>query len=207
MQDDRPLSQLTRKESAEAIVARALKDLGLRAQLFRAGQRQGYPDELRALHRANAEDLIALVTAHGWPMADIDGAEAAEAAFLIAQHVIAEPALMRRLLELLTIGVGEVRAPAWQMAVIADRIAVFEGRGQIFGTHFDWDDGGLLSPSPLVDAQAVDARREMVALPPLAEEIARQRDDAARDGETAPADLAAHRAKQAVFARENGWRS
>lgn len=207
MQDDRSFAQLTRAEAAKEIVARALKDLDLRAQLFREGARGGYPQGLRALHRANAEDLIALVTAHGWPMSDIDGPEAAEAAFLITQHVIGEPALMRELLVLLTLAVEQSRAPAWQMAVLADRIAVFEGRRQIFGTHFDWDDGGQLSPSPIEDEGNVDQRRDMVALTPLAEEIVRQREDAARDGERPPADLAAHRERQNEFARSVGWRS
>jgi len=207
VQDDRSFAQLTRADAAKEIVARALKDLELRAQLFREGAREGYPPALRALHRANAEDLIALVGAHGWPMSDIDGPEAAEAAFLIAQHVIGEPPLMRELLALISDAVESSRAPAWQMAVLADRIAVFEGRGQIFGTHFDWDDAGALSPSPIADAEHVDQRREMVALTPLAEEIARQREDAARDGERAPADLAAHRERQAAFARDAGWRT
>ena len=51
---------------------------------------------------------------------------------------------------------GEV--PAWQLAYLEDRIAFFEGRPQVYGTQFDWDEQGQLSPLPIKDEANVDER-------------------------------------------------
>src|SRR3972149_6607871 len=44
-------------------------------------------------------------------------------------------------------------------AYLGDRIAMYEGRGQLFGTQFDWDANGVLSPAPIADPSTVDSRR------------------------------------------------
>jgi hypothetical protein len=55
---------------------------------------------------------------------------------------------------------GEV-APA-QPAYLEDRILCCEGRAQRFGTQFDWDENGELSPQPIEDEHNVDLRRRSV---------------------------------------------
>src|SRR5437773_497394 len=79
-----------------------LKDLARDGSLF-----QGYHPRMEALHQRNAARLAALIDAHGWPGRSRVGEEGAQAAWLILQHAIGNPPLMRRGLTLLRGGVSE----------------------------------------------------------------------------------------------------
>src|SRR5262249_50196693 len=98
-------------------------------------------------------------------------------------------------------------ASALDAAYLSDRIAVFEGRPQTFGTQFDWDAQGQLSPAPIRDPQTIEERRASIGLPPLADSIAEMRASAAADVEVAPADLAQRREQFEAWARRVGWRA
>src|SRR5262245_52329534 len=52
---------------------------------------EGYHPRMEAIHRRNAARLAAILEEQGWPGASLVGDEAAEAAWLIAQHAIGEP--------------------------------------------------------------------------------------------------------------------
>src|SRR5262249_19641998 len=60
----------------------------------------GYDARMEAVHRRLAERLAALVDLHGWPGRSAAGEDGAAAAWRIAQHAIATPALQRRFLAL-----------------------------------------------------------------------------------------------------------
>src|SRR2546422_2708299 len=68
-----------------------LKDLARDGLLF-----QGYHPRVEALHQRHATRLAALIDAHGWPGRSRVGEEGAQAAWLILQHAIRNPPLMRR---------------------------------------------------------------------------------------------------------------
>lgn len=192
------------------LLAMAAADLALRDELVADGSLfDGYHPAMRALHEANADRLAAIIAAHGWPSPDQVGPdqvgpdqvgdEASKAAWLVVQHAISRPALMRQVRDL-TRGSPAIAAAHW--AMLDDRIAVFEGRPQVHGTQFDWDDAGLMSPLPIADPPGIDTRRAEVGLPPLAEATARHR---AAAGEP-QADRDRHRQGAEAFAREVGWR-
>ena len=61
------------------------------------------------------------------------------------------------------------------VAMLEDRIRVNEGKGQRYGTQFDWDRDGQMNPLPMDDESNVDVRRAEVGLPPLADDIRRHR--------------------------------
>jgi hypothetical protein len=88
--------------------------------------------------------------------------------------------------------------------MLLDRIRTFEGKPQVYGTSFDWDDAGQMSPLPIDDAEHVDERRAEVGLEPLADAVTRNRDRAAL--EPAPHDLVQRRRDTDEWAREVGWR-
>ncbi len=123
------------------------------------------------------------------------------------QHAISRPDLQRRGLDLILDAIASGNANALDAAYLSDRIAVFEGRGQTFGTQFDWDAQGQLSPAPIRDRHGVEERRASVGLPPLAETIAQMRATAAAEMERPPADLAQRRAQFEAWARRVGWRA
>ncbi len=143
-----------------------LKDLAPDGSLFK-----GYHPRMKALHQRHATRLAALIDAHGWPGRSRVGEEGAQAAWLILQHAIGNPPLMRRGLTLLQGGVSEGEVSPLEVAMLEDRIRTFEGRPQRYGTQFDWDEHGRLSPLPLEDPAGVDARRRAIGLGPLAQDL------------------------------------
>lgn len=190
---------------ADRLIALAAQDRATRERLASDGSLfDGYHPDMQAVHESNARALGAIIDSIGWPIADRVGNAGAEAAWLIAQHAIGLPPFQRRCLELLKTAVVNGQAPAWQMAMMLDRIRVFEGRLQLYGSQFDWDDHGQFSPLPIEDRDGVDQRRAEIGLEPLDAAIANQRAHGAT--RTAPADLVAHRQRMAAWARQVGWR-
>lgn len=188
----------------DRLLAMAARDLETRERLASDGSLfDGYHPEMQAVHEENARALQAVIVATGWPGSDVAGREGAEAAWLIAQHAIGLPDFMRMCLRHLERAVAAGTAPAWQMAMMIDRIRTYEGRPQMFGTSFDWDDGGQQSPRPIEDPEGVDRRRASVGLEPLAAAIDTFR---ARDFGQRPADLVAYRKGFADWLRKVGWR-
>lgn len=191
------------------VVAAAQRDLETRARLAASGALfDGYHPEMEAVHVANAKLLERVIDAiGGWPVRSKFGDDCAGAAFLIAQHAISLPAFQRRALAMLLDAAEQSEINVVDTAYLADRIAVFEGRPQVFGTQFDWDEQGLLSPAPIEAPERVDERRASVGLPPIAEAIAQMRARAAAEGERAPADLAQRRVGFEAWAARVGWRA
>lgn len=190
-----------RRALAGELIEMAARDLATRMELAADGSLfEGYHPRMRAVHEHNADRLQAIIEECGWPGAGLVGSEASEAAWLIAQHAISRPALMRRTLALLRSDAGAT--PLWQIAMLEDRIRFFEGRAQHFGTQFDWDGAGEMSPLPIEEPDKVDLYRAEAGLPPLAQAVAEHRARA----EPRPTDLAKRQIEAEAFAREVGWR-
>ena len=187
------------------LLAMAEADLTLRTRLAADGSLfDGYNPEMRALHEANADALAELVAESGWPNEERVGADGAEAAWLIVQHAISRPDFCRATLVELDRLAAAGKAPRWQAVYLEDRIRVFEGRQQLYGTSFDWDEEGEISPRPIEEPERVDERRRAVGLEPLKDAIARFRRESASDFK--PADMEQRRRDIEAFAREVGWR-
>ena len=131
----------------------------------------GYHPRMEAVHLQNAARLASILEDVGWPSEPLVGSKAAEAAWLIAQHAIGEPGFQRRSLSLLVEAAARGDVPAWQPARLEDRIRVFEGRPQVYGTQLEGDDEGWLRPYPIEDPAGVDERRRQVGLGPLSEQL------------------------------------
>lgn len=191
------------------LIAAARRDLETRARLAASEALfEGYHPEMEAVHCENAALLgRAVDTLGGWPVRSKFGDDGAGAAFLIAQHAISLPAFQRRALTLLLDAVERGEINPVDVAYLADRIAVFEGRAQVFGTQFDWDAAGLLSPAETAEPERVDERRASVGLGPLADAVAEMRARSISEGQRVPEDLAERRAEFEIWARRVGWRT
>jgi hypothetical protein len=120
------------------------------------------------VHVKNATRLNEIITLQGWPTEENVGKDGAEAAWLIAQHAIGDPQLQRQSLPLLRSAAASGHVPMWHAAYLADRIALYEGRPQRYGTQ--WVDDpidGRTRPWKLVDSDRVNEFRADVGLPPL----------------------------------------
>ncbi|MCA8885609.1 MAG: hypothetical protein KDA35_03235 [Hyphomonadaceae bacterium] len=190
------------------LIEAARRDLQTRARLAASGELfRGYHPEMEAVHNENAALLTRVLDAVGWPSRRDFGDDGASAAFLILQHAIGHPDLQRRGLAFILDAIPEGQANPLDAAYLSDRIAIFEGREQTFGTQFDWDANGELSPAPVRDPEALDDRRASVGLPPMAETIAHMRATAAAEGDCVPPDLIERRAAYDAWARKVGWRA
>src|SRR5688572_2807897 len=132
---------------------------------------QGYSALMREVHDRNGVRLEAIIAAHGWPGFHLVGKDGAEAAWRIAQHAISLPHLQRRCLKLLRIAMARGDADPQHAAYLEDRIAFNERRPQKFGTQFDWDERGEMSPFMVEDYDAVDRRRRALGMTPFDEHI------------------------------------
>jgi hypothetical protein len=197
----------THPKAAE-IIAMAREDLRLRTDLAGTGALfDGYHPDMERLHNDNARQLDLVITGlGGWPSSAMVGEEAAEAAWLIVQHAISLPDFQRRMLTLVKAAAAAGDVPAWHAACLEDRIRVLEGRTQIYGSQFDWDDAGVLSPAPIEDPQNVNARRAAIGLNAIEEKTEEIRSRARAEGEAAPENLAQRRKEAEDWARKAGWR-
>ncbi len=187
------------------LIAMAEEDQRVRAELLAEGVLfNGYQPRMAEVHHRNALRLASIMTEMGWPGRSVVGREAADAAWLVLQHAIGDPAVMRRGLELLrSLPPGEV--DPIQVAMLEDRVRTYSGLPQIYGTQFDWDERGEMQPRPIEDAADVDMRRSAIGLPPLAEKLRKIREMLGRDGVRMEADAAERRREIDAWERTVGW--
>jgi hypothetical protein len=182
------------------------RDLETRTRLLEQGALYGdYAKEMQQVHRENAQQLDAIIAAHGWPGIAKIGIDGARAAWMVAQHSICTPDLQRKFLGLLQAAVAKGDAAPLQAAMLADRIRFNEGRPQLYGTVLDWDESGELN-CEVEDPAGLDARRAALGLAPFAQDLALHRAEVAAEGGRAPQPFAAYREKALAWARSVGWR-
>jgi hypothetical protein len=136
-----------------------------------------------------------------WIGKSLAGEDGAEAAWLIVQHAISLPDFQRKCLALIREAVEKGDAEPYQAAYLYDRICLFEGRPQRYGTQSDWNERGEMEISDLEDEDKVNDFRREVGLEPLRSKI-RKPDER----EPRPKDLHARRREFEDWARKVGWR-
>lgn len=163
-------------ESLEkALLDMEARDQALRGELTAAGELdETYHPRLEELHRANAARLRQIIAVFGWPGIALVGEKGGKAAWRIALHSIAEPSFMRQCRDLIDRATEMGDAPRWQFAIIDDRIRVYEGRPQRYGTQLRMGPNGL-EPHPIENPSRVNSMRMQAGLPPFAQTLAQAR--------------------------------
>jgi len=183
------------------------EDQSVRAELAEDGSLfGGYHPRMELVHRRNAVRLSAILDRHGWPGRTMVGSDAAHAAWLVVQHAVGDPALQHRVLQLLRPAAALGEAALLEVAMLEDRIRVSEGRPQRYGTQFDWDQNGEMSPLAVEEVEHVDERRRAVGLGPLADDTRIHREYIAQSKERPPADWPQHQRDIHDWFRCKGWR-
>lgn len=191
---------------AAQLIALQKADLALRQQLVENGQLwDGYHPEMAQLHNAHADVLDDIISVMGFPSIDKVGEEACDAAWLVIQHAIGKPDFMRRCKMYLQQAINEKQVSPTKLAYLVDRIAVFEGKKQLYGSQFDWDANGELSPNPIVNPEQVNERRKSLGLPTIEEQTNRIRMQAAQENQKPPVDLEAKKAQMDEWRKKVGW--
>lgn len=191
---------------ADKIIDLKRKDLQLRDMLIKEGRlSRGYDRAMEELHNTNAAILNDIIDAIGYPTIDKVGKEASEAAWLVIQHAIGQPAFMRKCRDLLQQAVHDGNADPVNLAYLADRIAVLEGSPQLYGTQFDWDEQGKLSPNPFDDLAKVNERRTSIGLNTLEAQTALIRKRVKAENQTPPKDFDKRKAEMNAWRKRAGW--
>jgi len=194
------------KSIADNLIEMQNADLACREKLVQNGQLgEGYNEEMKELHEKNAKILNNILDTIGYPTTDKVGIKANEAAWLIIQHSIGQPALMKKCAALLKSAVRENKANPQNLAYLTDRIAVFEEKLQLYGTQFDWDENGNLSPNPYDDLAKVNERRKSIGLNTLEEQTELIRIRAKNENQSPPKDLEKRKQEIEQWKKNVGW--
>nr|WP_254803226.1 DUF6624 domain-containing protein [Kitasatospora sp. SUK 42] len=127
----------------------------------------------RRLTARHGDRLSEIMTRYGWPTGQAVGAEAARAAWLVAQHADRQLDVQRRAAALMAAAVADGAASARELAFLQDRLAVNEGREQRYGTQIGAVVDGRPVPWPCEDPERLDERRAEVGIEPFDEYTAR----------------------------------
>ncbi|MBI4854035.1 MAG: hypothetical protein HY819_19750 [Acidobacteria bacterium] len=169
------ISPSQREDLRQELLSLIEEDNRLREELASNGSLyEGYHPKMEEIHIRNAARLAEIIDEIGWPSTIYVGQDGAEAAWCIAQHAIGNPGLQRKCLEALKKNVVLGYAPAWQAAMLEDRIRMFEGKPQIYGTQLEPDQDGKTRPYWTQEPELVEERRKSVGLEPLADRLARE---------------------------------
>lgn len=178
----------------------AARDLGLREQLLKEGKLfGGYNPEMEALQVANGRILQQHIEDRDWPEDEVES----KAAWLVLAHAISMPKLQQSAVKLFNEQPSLV--PPQMVAMLEDRVLVFLGRKQRYGTQFDWDETGELSPYPIEKPEDVDQLRAEKGLPTLAERTIELREHAKLEGETAMSDRDQYLLERLQWMIKVGW--
>ncbi len=192
------------QQACQQLIDALAHDMKFRAELEEAGLlNEGYHPQMRAIHEENAEFLEDFLDHYGWPYPSKYGKEIHEAAWMIAIHAISKPALLRKVLQILEEALKAGEPVANKYTKFYDRIALYEGHQQVYGTQF--------APSPtgwvawdLYDPEHVDERRKALGLSSFLEN--KQACGAGEGGFATAEELARYDAYWDIFLKEVGWR-
>lgn len=194
------------KSIAKKLIELKNADLALREKLIHNGQlSQGYNEEMKKLHNENAKIVDNIINSIGYPTIDKVGKEANDATWLIIQHAIEQPEFMRKCAVLLKNAVNEHKADPKSLAFLTDRIAVLEEKPQLYGTQFDWDDAGKLSPNCFDDLSKVNERRKSIGLNTMEEQIELIRRRAKTENQSPPKDFEKRKKEIEQWKKNVGW--
>lgn len=200
------ISKMDYKSIAKKIIDLKNADLVLRDKLVKSGQlSEGYNEEMKELHNINAKTLNDIIDTIGYPTIDKVGKEANEATWLVIQHSIGQPVFMKKCAELLESAVSENKADPKYLAYLTDRIAVFEDKPQLYGTQFDWDEYGNLSPNLFDHVTKVNERRKAIGLNTLEEQTEIIRKQVKNENQSPPTDFEKRKKEIEEWKKTVGW--
>ncbi|SFD84922.1 DUF6624 domain-containing protein [Flavobacterium phragmitis] len=194
------------QDIAQKIIELKNADFELREKLIQNGKlSEGYNPEMEKLHNKNAKELEVIISQIGYPSIDKVGEEASQSAWIIIQHAIAQPDFMRKCAKELEKAVNENKADPINLAYLTDRIAVFEGKPQLYGTQFDWDENGEMSPNSFDDLTKVNERRKQIGFNTLEEQIKIMRKRVKDENQLRPIDFEKRKLEMEEWRKKTGW--
>ncbi len=152
------------------LLERADRDQAARNSLPPGSSHDEWQEIVAPVDEANASWLQGVVAAHGWPGQSLAGEDGAHAAWLLLQH--ADVDFQEQCLPLMAEAAGRGDASPRDLAYLKDRVLMWRGEPQIYGTQYLVKDG-VLELWTVRDPQGLDKRRAALGLEPEHENRAR----------------------------------
>lgn len=198
--------EINAKDIAQQIIELMQRDIETRDKLIKEGAlHESYHPSLRKVHHENANKLEEIIKRIGIPTIEKIGTEAYEASWLIVQHAIEHPQFMKRYRDSLKAIAHQHKTYAIHFAYLSDRINFFEGRPQQYGTQFDWDDQGEMSPYVVDNLEKVNNRRISLGLNSLEEQTLLMRKHMLDTNQKPPENLVQRKVDFLRWKKEVGW--
>ncbi len=191
------------KNDCQDLIDAAKRDMEYLAQLKEEDVLFTYNPSMRAIHEENARLLEKFLDVYGWPYPSQYGHEVHYAAWLIAIHAISKPELLKRVVAILEKALHAGEPVANEYAKLSDRVGLYEGRGQTYGTQFFPSPDGWYARE-LLDPERVDERRATLGLSTFEEN--RKEVGAAEGGLMDEALMQEDEKRYRAFLKEFGWR-
>ena len=120
----------------------------------------------------NLLKVVSILDRHGWLGRDKVGARGNQTLFLVIQH--SNQKTQEKYLPMMRDAVKKGNASASSLALLEDRVALGQGKKQVYGSQIGYESTtGKSYVLPLDDPDHVDERRASVGLGPLAEYVSR----------------------------------
>jgi len=153
-------------------------DQGIRRTFIKAQKDYGFQSKIvdslgRIMMQKDSVNLIKvtkILDKHGWVGADKVGGQANQTLFLVIQH--SDLPTQQKYLPMMREAVKNKNASSSALALLEDRVALGEGKKQIYGSQIGFDkDTNINYVLPLEDPDTVDQRRASVGLGLLADYV------------------------------------
>jgi len=140
-------------------------------EIDQEARRQGDPKATLEVDKRHAEFLSELLATDGWPRISEVGRDAAQAAWILAQHADHDQDLQRKVLEVLMeyLKKGEANPP--DVALLHDRVAVANDTPQRYGTQGRCVEGDGWVPREVENISDIANLREEMGLPPFGDYV------------------------------------
>lgn len=126
-------------------------------------------EEMKHSDSVNLLKVTSMLKQYGWMGSDVLGERGSETVWLVIQH--ADLKTQKHYLPMIRKSFKQGKFLGYYLALLEDRIAVREGRKQIYGSQFEQNEKtGKYSLSPVEDEKNVDKRRAAAGLPPIKED-------------------------------------
>lgn len=127
---------------------------------------QAFWTRMQTEDKLREERLARIIAEKGWPRISQVGHQAANSAWLIAQH--GSPAFLERCLPLMQAAADQHEMALSSLALSVDRVLMQKGQPQRYGSQLQIKDGRTLD-YPIEDIARVDERRAAMGLEPYAQ--------------------------------------
>ena len=198
--------QKTNTEPSKQLLNAVKRDKQIYKELFDAGEfnKPVYNPVMKQCHEENADLLERFLDTYGWPFPQDYSEEVHEAAWFIAIHAISRPALIKKVAHIMHDAYKAGKISGKYYANFYDRIELYEGRKQLYGTHLFPTKTGWQAKY-LMDPETVNERRKSLGLQSLEDWITESENEGSGVHDSG-VDEETYQKEFYIWCKETGWR-